>query len=325
MSPNEWDFKQLAPKVTPENASKYGGWIILGVVVIVLLATSFYTVGTDERGVVLRFGRLVRITQPGLHAKLPLRFEIVKTPRVERVFKEEFGFQTLRAGIETIYSKKDLTGVSLMVCGDLNVAQVEWAVHYKIEKPEDFLFKVRSPRIIIRDASEAVMRRIVGDSSVDEVLTTRRTEINIEFKEALQRKMEEYQAGIRIDDVKLQSVVPPEKVKPAFDDVNTALQDKERFINQAQEEYNRVIAEAEGEARQAISQAQAYQIDRVNVAKGDAKRFDQILKEYKKAKDVTRKRLYLETMAKVLPKIEKKYIIDEEIKSLLPLLKLGEE
>ena len=325
MSADDWDYKQLVPQITPQNAFKYGGWIILGVIVIVLLATSFYTVDTDARGVVLRFGKFVRTTQPGLHTKLPFRFEVVMTPKVERVEKEEFGFQTLKAGIETLYSKRDLTAVSLMLCGDLNVAEVEWIIQYKIREPEKFLFRIRNPIKILRDTSEGVMREVVGDSSVDEVLTIRRVEINDQAQLKMQDILDGYNTGIEIVTVKLQDVNPPEKVKPAFNEVNAAQQDKERYVNQALEEYNKVIPRARGEAELVMRQAEAYAVNRVNVAKGDAKRFISIWDEYRLAKEVTRRRLYLEALAEGLPKVGKVYVIDEKVKGLLPLLELGGE
>jgi membrane protease subunit HflK len=314
--------------ITSEDISKYGGWIVLGLFIIVLLFTSVYMVDTDARGVVLRFGKFVRMTEPGLHVKLPFWIERVETPRVERVFKEEFGFRTLKPGVETLYSPYKSTDVSLMLCGDLNVAEVEWIVQFKISEPEKWLFKIRNleyPHQIIRDVSEAVMRTVVGDSSVDEVLTTRRIEINIEAQQKMQEIMDEYDAGIKIVTVKLQDVNPPEEVKPAFNEVNAAQQDREKFVNQAWEEYNKVIPRARGEAKQMVEQAEAYAINRVNVAEGDAKKFEQVLAEYQKAEEVTRRRLYLEALANVLPNIEKKYVVDEKVKGLLPLLRLGEE
>ena len=311
--------------VSPQQLTKLAGWAGIGVVVVVLLATSFYMVDTDEIGVVQRFGKYVRETPPGLHAKLPFRIEVVTTPKVKRVFKEEFGFRTIRPGIESAYTLGTVLKESLMLCGDLNVAEVEWAVHFKISEPRKFLFKVRNPRKTIRDVSEAVMRAVVGDSSVDEVLTIRRTEINMEAQKRMQEILDAYESGIKIDEIKLQDVNPPEKVKPAFDEVNSALQDKEKYVNKALEEYNKVIPRARGEAKQVVKQAEAYAINRTNVAKGDARRFEDVWKEYKEAKDVTRRRLYLETLAKILPDIEKKYIVDSEVKGLLPLLKLGGE
>jgi membrane protease subunit HflK len=318
------DGEKYYKPVASEDILKYGSWIVLGFFIAILLFTSVYMVDTDARGVVLRFGKFVRITEPGLHVKMPFRIERVRTPRVERVFKEEFGFRTLKAGVDSVYSPQNYEDVSLMLCGDLNVADVEWIVQYKINDPEKFLFEVRNPLKIVRDVSETVMRSVVGDSSVDEVLTTRRIEINIEAQQKMQELMDKYNTGIRIVTVKLQDVNPPEKVKPAFNEVNAAQQDRERFVNQAWEEYNKVIPKARGEAKQMIEQAEAYAINRVNVAKGDAKKFEQILTEYQKAEEVTRRRLYLEALTNVLPKIEKKYVIDEEVKSLLPLLNLRE-
>ncbi len=324
MNGNEWDFKTLAPQVTLQGVFKHGGWVVLALLIIVLLATSFYMVDTDEKGVVLRFGKFVRTTEPGLHTKLPFRIETVITPKVERVFKEEFGFRTLRAGIETVYSKEDLTKESLMLCGDLNVAEVGWIVQYKIREPEKFLFGVRNPGKIIRDTSEGVMREVVGDSSVDEVLTIRRVDINAEAQLKMQEILNAYDTGIEVVTVKLQDVNPPGKVKPAFNEVNAAQQDKERYVNQALEEYNKVVPRAKGEAELMIRQAEAYAVNRVNVAKGDANRFTNVWEEYKNAREVTRRRLYLETLAKALPKTEKIYIIDEDVKGLLPLLRLEE-
>jgi membrane protease subunit HflK len=298
-------------------------WLIPAAVVLWLLS-GIYTVDTDEKGIIQRFGKFVRTTEPGLHVKLPWGIESAKTPQVERIFKEEFGYRTLRAGVKTVYGKKDLKE-SLMLCGDLSVAQVEWIVQYKISRPEMYLFNVRNPRIIIRDVAESVMRSVVGDSSVDEVLTARRVEINAEAMKRMQEILDAYSAGIKVVAVKLQDVNPPEKVKHAFNEVNAAQQDKERFINKAREEYNKVIPRARGQALQMVKQAEAYAIDRTNTASGDAQRFTQIWAEYKESKDVTRRRLYLESLGKVLPKLEKKYIIDGEVKSILPLMKIGEE
>ena len=212
-----------------------------------------------------------------------------------------------------------------MLCGDLSVAEVEWIVQYKISEPDKFLFNVRNPDTMIRDVAESVMRNVVGDSSVDEVLTSRRIEINVEAEQKMQEILKSYNSGIQVTAVKLQDVNPPEKVRPAFNEVNAAQQDREKFINTALEDYNKIIPRASGEAKQMIKQAEAYAIDRTNTAKGDATRFVQIWTEYDQSKDVTRRRLYLENLGKILPKLEKKYIVDENVKSILPLLKLGEE
>jgi len=310
--------------IPPGTILKYAGWIVLGIVVIAIVTTSFYTVNTDEMGVIQRFGKFTKITNPGLHLKLPLGIETVSTPQVKRIFKAEFGFQTLQAGVKTTYGRKKLDE-SLMLCGDLSVAEVDWIVQYKIREPEKFLFNIRNPQKVIRDVAESVMRSVVGDSSVDEVLTARRVEINIEAEQKMQKILDYYDSGIQVFAVKLQDVNPPEEVKPAFNEVNAAQQDKERFINQAREEYNKVIPKARGQALQMVKQAEGYAINRTNTAQGDASRFSQIWTEYAQNKDVTRRRMYLESLGKVLPKLKKKYIIDEQIKSLLPLMNIAEE
>jgi membrane protease subunit HflK len=309
--------------IPPATAIRYIILVILGVFVLTALTTSFYTVETDEKGVVTRFGKFNRITEPGLHFKIPAPIEMVQKPKVERIFKEEFGFRTLQAGVQSKYGGKDLDE-SLMLCGDLSVAEVEWIVQYKISEPEKFLFNIRNPRKMIRDVAEAVMRNVVGDSSVDEVLTSRRVEINIQAEEKMQHILKSYNSGIQITAVKLQDVNPPEPVKPAFNEVNAAQQDREKFINTALEDYNKVIPRARGEAKQVIKQAEAYAINRTNRALGDANRFTQIWTEYKNSKAVTRRRLYLESLNEILPRLEKKYIIDDKIKGLLPLMNIGE-
>jgi len=299
-------------------------WIAVVVAIAVLLAfLSYYAVPTDSQGVVQRFGRFNRITAPGLHFKWPL-IETVSTPQVERIFKEEFGFRTLEAGVQSRYGDKN-TDESLMLCGDLSVAEVEWIVQYQIGDARRFLFNVRDPQKLIRDVSETVMRSVVGDSSVDEVLTSRRVEINVEAEQQMQALLDKYESGVTVVAVKLQDVNPPQQVKAAFNEVNAAQQDKERLVNQALEEYNKVIPRARGEALQLVEQAQAYAIDRTNTATGDASRFNQIYAEYRQSEDVTRRRMYLESMGKLLPKIERKVIVDESVKGLLPLMQIEEK
>lgn len=310
--------------ISPQKILKYAAWIIPLIVILAVAGTSVYVVNTDAKGVVQQFGKFVRITEPGIHLKLPLGIEKVRKPQVERIFKEEFGFSTLQAGIKSTYGKKKLDE-SLMLCGDLSVAEVEWIVQYKIREPDKYLFNVRNPRKVIRDVSESVMRVVVGDSSVDEVLTARRIEINIEAEQKMQHILDNYDTGIQVVTVKLQDVNPPEPVKPAFNEVNAAQQDKEKLINKAKEEYNKVIPKARGHALQMVKQAQGYAINRTNTAQGDAQRFNQIWAEYAKNKDVTRRRLYLESLEKVLPKLEKKYIIDEKVKGLLPIMNITEK
>ena len=299
-------------------------WIgVLVFIVVVLAFFSYYMIPTDSVGVVQRFGRFNRIAEPGLRFRWPL-IETVSKPQVERIFKDEFGFQTLRAGVQSTYGSKN-KDESLMLCGDLSVAQVEWIVQYKIGDPKLFLFNIRTPGKLIRDVAETVMRSVVGDSSVDEVLTSRRVDINIEAEQKMQEILDKYESGVTVVAVKLQDVNPPEQVKAAFNEVNASQQDKERLVNQALEEYNTVIPRARGQALQQIKQAEAYAIDRTNTATGDASRFNQIYAEYKLSEDVTRRRMYLESMGRVLPKIERKIIIDDSVKGLLPFMQIGEE
>jgi membrane protease subunit HflK len=321
MEHEDWYYRRRPPQLA--ELLPYA-WIAIVVAIVALLGfLSYYAVPTDSRGVVQRFGRFHRITEPGLHLKWPL-IETVSTPKVERVFKEEFGFRTLEAGVQSRYGDKD-TGESLMLCGDLSVAEVEWIVQYKIGAPRRFLFNVRDPQKLIRDVSETVMRSVVGDSSVDEVLTSRRVEINVEAEQKMQALLDKYESGVAVVAVKLQDVNPPQQVKAAFNEVNASQQDKERLVNQALEEYNKVIPRARGEAQQVIKQAEAYAIDRTNTAAGDASRFNQIYAEYRQSEDVTRRRMYLESMGKLLPKIRRKVIVDETVKGLLPLMQVEEK
>jgi len=299
-------------------------WAVPILLVLAVGSTSFYTVNTDEEGVVQRFGKYVRTTKPGLHLKLPLVIERVSTPQVERIMKEEFGFRTIKAGVQTQYGQRPQEEY-LMLCGDLSVGEVEWIVQYKIDNSRDYLFNMRNPEKVLRDVSESVMRSVVGDSSVDEVLTSRRAEINIEAQTKMQQLLDTYTVGLKVVAVKLQDVNPPEKVKPAFNEVNAAQQDKEKLVNQALEEYNKIIPKARGQALQMVKQAEGYAIDRTNTAIGDASRFLQIWTEYSLSKDVTRRRLYIEALGKVLPNMEKKYIIDDNVKGLLPLMNVGEK
>lgn len=317
------EFKFRAPD--PQAFSRY---MLIGVIIVVLLSamsSSYYTVDTDEVGVVLRFGKFHRIADPGLHFKLPFGIENAMTPKFTTVLKEEFGFRTQQAGAVTRFEDKKYAEESIMLCGDLSVADVEWIVQYRVKDPKDYLFNIRDPKRVIRDVSEAVMRNIVGDSSVDEVLTDRRVEINDIAQEQMQQTLDLYRAGIKVEAVRLQDVNPPESVKHAFNEVNAAQQEKERLINTARKEYNEIIPRTKGEAQQMVKQAQAYAIERVNMAKGDASRFEQIYQEYKDNTDVTRRRMYIEAISEVMPLVEKKYIIDEEVKGLVPFMRLGEQ
>ena len=297
--------------------------IVLVILIIIILASGLYSVGADEMGVIQRFGKYVRQTPPGLHMKIPFGVESAKKVKVKKVFKEEFGFRTLKADIRTKYSTRGFNDESLMLSGDLNVAEVEWIVQYKIKDPYKYLFKIVDPVETLRPMSETVVRRVVGDRSVTDVLTVGRIEIATEVEVGLQELLDQFESGIQIVTVKLQDVNPPEPVRPAFNEVNRAKQDKEKMINEAWEDYNKRIPRAKGEAEQMIAEAEGYALQRVNRAMGDVALFKQVYREYRSAPDVTRRRLYLETMYEVLPKIREIYIVDEKQKSILPLLELG--
>ncbi len=298
---------------------------ILGVVILILLFSSFYQISPEEMGVILRFGKFVRTTDPGLHLKLPGLEQLMKVP-VQRQLKMEFGFRTESPGIRTEYRVTPETQKEArMLTGDLNVADVEWIVQYKIKNAYNFLFKLRDAESTFHYMNEAVVRKIVGDNSVDEVITVGRARMAMEAKEELQTLCDLYEIGIEVNQLIFQDVNPPEPVKPSFNEVNEALQEKERKINEAWSEYNQIIPKARGEAEQVIRAAEGYATERVNNAEGDANRFKAIYKEYARAPLVTRKRLYLEAINEILPKMNKKIIFDEQQKNILPLLNLGDE
>ncbi len=300
-------------------------WVAVVVLGIILLSTTFYSVATDEVGVVKRLGAYTRTVPSGLHMKLPFAIEKVHKVRVKYVFKEEFGFATERPGVRTVYRRGDFSGESLMLTGDLNAAVVEWIVQYRINDPVQFLFKVRGVPETLRDIAEASMRQIVGDRSVTEVLTIGRREVADEAQLVMQELLDRYETGILIETVNLKDVNPPNAVKPSFNEVNEAKQEKERLINEAWSEYNKAIPAAEGEAQRVIRDAEGYALARVNRAEGEAQRFVSVWREYSRARDVTKRRLYLEMMSEVLPEIPGLYIVDPELKNLIPLLQLGQK
>jgi len=301
--------------------------IITGVIIlaaVIFFATGLYTVNPEEVGVIQRFGKYLSTTQPGLHFKIPFGVDKLTKVKVKLVFKEEFGFRTLQAGVRSKYSARSYNQEAIMLTGDLNIADVEWIVQYRIKDPVNYLFNVRNVEETMRDVSESVIRGVVGDRSVDEVIVLNRKEIADKSEIMLQEKLDVYKAGLEIVTINLQNVNPPEAVQPAFNNVNSAKQGKERIINEAWQNYNQVIPEAQGKAKRTIEEAEGYSIDRVNRANGDANRFIQMYNQYRYSKTVTRKRLYLEMMEKVLPKVEKKYIIDDKANNVLPLLNLGQ-
>ncbi|NIW95434.1 MAG: FtsH protease activity modulator HflK [Phycisphaerae bacterium] len=299
--------------------------VVIGVLALILLYTSIYTVEPEEVGVVLRFGKYVRTVDPGLNFIIPFWIESLTKVPVERQLKEEFGFRTVEPGVRTRYAGREYQEESLMLTGDLNAAEVEWIVQYRVADPYKFLFKVRNARQTFRDINEAIMRQIVGDRSVDEVLTIGRIEIANTVSEKVQELCDQYDTGIKVDQVVLQDVNPPDPVKPAFNEVNEAQQEREKLINQAKSEYNKVIPKARGDAQRIIEEAHGYSVKRVNEAKGDAAKFNSVFAEYSKAPEVTRQRIYLETMNDVLQKVGRKLITDEEATGILPLFQLGTE
>jgi membrane protease subunit HflK len=300
--------------------------LMIAVALLTLVATAYYQVEPDEVAVVQRFGKYARTADPGPHLKIPFGVESVTKVPVQRQLKEEFGFRTVNPGVRSEFApaSPETAAESGMLTGDLNVAVVEWIVQYKIKDPKRYLFHLRSVQHTFRDMSEAAMRQVVGDHSVDEVLTTGREAIALGAKEELQRLCDLYGSGIEVQQLVLQDVNPPEPVKPAFNEVNQAIQEKERAINDAWADYNKAVPKAKGEADQAVRSAEGYALERVNNAEGDAKRFDALYEEYRKAPAVTRKRIYLETMRQLLPKIGRKLVLDEKAKGILPLLQLGE-
>jgi modulator of FtsH protease HflK len=307
----------------PPGAVRWVRPLLIGLALLILLSTGYYQVEADEVGVVQRFGAYVRTTDPGPHFKLPFGVETVHKVPVKRQLKMEFGFRTVSADKQSTYETTPRQAAeALMLTGDLNVAVVEWIVQYRIKYPEAYVFNVRNVEETFRYMSEAAMRQVVGDHAVDEVLTIGREEIASEAKLELQQLCDAYGIGIEVQQLVLQDVNPPDLVKPAFNEVNQAIQEKERAINEAWADYNKAVPKAKGEAEQAVRSAEGYALERVNNAEGDAKRFEALYEEYRKAPAVTRKRLYLEAMAQVLPKLGKKLIVDDKVKGVLPLLSL---
>lgn len=296
--------------------------VIIGLIAFTMVMTMWFTIEPEERGLVLRFGQFVRQVPSGLHVKLPWPFEsVVKVP-VERQLKEEFGFRTVRADVRTTYSPEAFAEEALMLTGDLNVAVVEWTAQFRVRDPYRYLFKVREVRKTFRDMNETTMREVIGDRSVNEVLTVGRQEIAAEVERRLQLLCDQYDTGIKVEQIVLQNVNPPDAVKPSFNEVNQAQQEREKLINQARADYNQVIPRARGRAQQTLEQAQGFATDRVNRARGDAELFTQVHAAYQRAPEVTRRRMYLETMAEIYPKVKRKIILDEKLRGVLPLLPL---
>ncbi len=313
-----FDLKDFKP---PKINVKAVSLIVVVMILLSFVSSLWFTVDPEEVGVVLRFGKYDRTVNPGLNFKLPLGIETVEKVPVERQLKLEFGFRTKAVGSgRTQYSSLKYEEESLMLTGDLNAADVEWIVQYRISDPYKYLFRVRNAEKTFRDMNEAVMRGIVGDRTVDEVITFGRQEVADSVTLILQELCNQYELGIKVEQIALQDANAPESVQPAFNEVNAAEQEKDKLINQAKSEYNKVIPKARGIAKKTIEEAKGYALERVNNAKGEASKFNSVFAEYSKAKEVTRQRIYLETMNDVFQNVGRKLITDEEMSGMLPLL-----
>ncbi len=310
--------------VSPPGGAKTKMWVLVVIAVVSIIGyASYFTIQPDETGVLLRFGQFVRLTEPGLHFKIPLGIERVYKVKTGRIFQTEFGYRTAQAGVRSRFVERGYEDESLMLSGDLNVIDMQWTVQYRINDPMNYLFKVRNPEQTLRDVSEAMMRQEVGSMISDQVLTVGRTATAEGAKVSMQKILDDYATGINIVTIKLQNVNPPEQVKAAFNEVNEARQEKESLINQAQEAYNKEIPKAKGKAKQVITEAEGYALEKINQAKGEATRFTDVLKEYRAAKRVTRKRLYLEAIVKLLGSAKEVYVVDSKQKSLLPIFEIN--
>ncbi len=298
--------------------------IVLIIIVLQGVYSSFFKIAPSEVGVILRLGEYSRTTPPGLHFKIPYIDHLYKVD-VENIRKEEFGFRNRTPGQQTTVDRGAFASESLMLTADKNVINVAWIVQYRVADPYAFLFKVANVRQAIRDNSESVTRRIVGNMDFDYVLSNRdllAASVKKELQEQLDKLFPKGVPGVSIGTVQFQDINPPDQVKPAFNEVNEADQDMKRLVNEAQETYNRVIPKASGDAKKIIEEAYGYQSERINDAEGETQRFNDILKEYKNAPEVTRKRMYLETMRKILPTVESVYVIDKDQQAPIPLLNI---
>lgn len=294
--------------------------VLLIILVSIGFTGSFYTVEPDEEAVVIRLGKHLKNGQPGLHFKIPFGIDKVIKVKTKIVHQAEFGFRSMSTSAKrTTYSSANFDSESLMLTGDLNVAEVQWVVQYQISDPFKFIFKTGDPITNIRDVAESIMRRVVGDKLVTEVLTTGRVEIATDARLLMQEVLDKYDMGVSIKSIKLQDVNPPKVVQESFNDVNAAKQEQEKMLNEAEESYNRVIPEARGKADQLIQEAEGFASATINRAHGDAERFAAIAKAYRKAPAITKKRIYLETMQGIFQKLDNVTIIDPKVKGLLPI------
>jgi membrane protease subunit HflK len=326
----KWQQKKPGPQPPDldkvfENLKRYKGrmpsfYLFIILALLVWLATGFYSVGPDEVGVVKRFGAYNRTTEPGLHYHLPAPVESVQQPKVTAIRRFEVGFRTVDEGPPARY--RPVTDEALMLTGDENIIDIWFSVQYKIKDAKDFLFKVQDPEKTVRDAAESAMREVIGASKIDEALTAGKALIQQETEQTLQNILDKYESGLKVVAVKLQEVHPPQEVRAAFKDVASAREDQNKYINQAQGYANDILPKARGRAAEIVAQAEAYKGQKVRQAQGDAARFLSVMEEYQKAKDVTSKRLYLETMEKLLPAADKFVVPGKDRQSVLPILPL---
>lgn len=296
--------------------------LIIVVAVGVLALSAYYQVAPFEQGVVLRFGKHVATVGPGPKLKIPFIDRVIKVP-TERQLKQEFGFRTVSAEQRSTYTKEGFGEESLMLTGDLAMAEVEWVVQYRIQDPLEFLFEVRDVEATIRAVSEAEMRGVAGDLGFQEVIKEKRNEIEETVRQRMNEVLSTYEAGVEIKLVQLQDVHPPTPVKDSFEEVNRALQEMERAMNEAERERNKVIFLVEGEALQRVAEAEGRKVERINRAQGDASRFESLLAEYRKAPEVTRRRLHIEAMREILPKAGKVIVVDDDLEGMVPILDLA--
>ena len=316
---------ELLEKIRQGTRGRTVLWSIVVVLVVTGISGAVYTVPADAEAVVLRFGKFSHIAQPGLRFKIPYGIDRKEIVPVERQLKVEFGFATPEATDPFQSSDyQDQRLAKSMITGDRNAATVEWVVQYRIKSPFNFLFKVRNPKATLRDCAESVMREVVGDRSVDEVITIGRQQIESVSLTELQELVDSYELGLDIDQVQLKNVNPPDAVKRSFNEVNRAQQEREKSINVARGEYNKMVPRTRGEADRKIAEAEGNATKRVNEALGDANRFSALFTEFSKAPEVTRERLYLEAMQEILPGLQRKVVVDEEATGVLPLLHLDE-
>ncbi len=310
------------PAIKPPSPYAMGG-IALVFVLLFAVMSSYYTINPEEAGVLLRFGKYVDTTGPGLHFKLPLGIDRVIKVQYTTIRKAEFGYRTLRAGINTSYSKEGYQYESHMLTGDLNVAEVSWSVQYKVSDPYKFLFKLRNVEKTIRDITESTMRMVVGDHSVTDMITSGRSIAADKVKVIIQQTFNEYDFGVTVTNVILKDVDPPKKVRASFNMVNEAIQEQDQLINEGWQQYNKVIPMAKGKAKKVVQEAEGYAIERVNNAYGETNRFLEIYKAYKNAPKITAQRLYLENISSTFEKVDKLYVVDPQVKTIVPYLQMN--